>query len=416
MHCPRHWPIWNLCKNGFSSWVFPSLESIMTTKLTLDQAGRVLIPKTLRQELHLGPGDTLELQSEGDEITLRRVRPKALLKKEHGIWVYQGEAFRRFNRRLDRPEPGKPYPRAASMKEFFDTSVLVAAFWGGHRDHSASIKLLGAARKKQSACSMHTLAEVYATMTALPVKPILLPEQVMLFVQEVRDRLTIVSLDEGEYFETIQHAANAGFTSGRVYDALILRCAAKVKAQSIYTWNLKHFQAIAPEHAGQIRTPRLIQPGFLTVDGHLRDCSEAAVATVEFAHGRGQGGPIEIRPHGAREDEFGVGAIPRVGNRSAAAHRRCGSTGLPAVPWRAPGHRGRVPADRGRRPGWRRARSSPRPGEATGGRPRRWPLRPGRWRSIVSRPAGHGGQSPPTALPAPRIAMFRFPGRRPSGA
>ena len=63
----------------------------MTTKLTLDQAGRVLIPKNLRQELHLGPGDTLELESEGDEITLRPVRPKALLKKEHGIWVYQGE-------------------------------------------------------------------------------------------------------------------------------------------------------------------------------------------------------------------------------------------------------------------------------------------------------------------------------------
>jgi AbrB family looped-hinge helix DNA binding protein len=63
----------------------------MTTKLTLDQAGRVLIPKALRRELHLGPGDTLQLESGGDEITLRPLRPKALLKKEHGVWVYQGE-------------------------------------------------------------------------------------------------------------------------------------------------------------------------------------------------------------------------------------------------------------------------------------------------------------------------------------
>jgi AbrB family looped-hinge helix DNA binding protein len=63
----------------------------MTTKLTLDQAGRVLIPKTLRQELHLGPGDTLRLDSEGEAITLRPLRPKAQLKKEHGVWVYQGE-------------------------------------------------------------------------------------------------------------------------------------------------------------------------------------------------------------------------------------------------------------------------------------------------------------------------------------
>jgi len=63
----------------------------MTTKLILDGAGRVLIPKTLRQELHIGPGDALQLDSEGEEITLRPVRPKALLKKERGVWVYQGE-------------------------------------------------------------------------------------------------------------------------------------------------------------------------------------------------------------------------------------------------------------------------------------------------------------------------------------
>jgi AbrB family looped-hinge helix DNA binding protein len=66
----------------------------MTAKLTLDRAGRVLIPKHLRQELHLGPGDTLQLESQGDEITLRPERPKALLKKERGVWVYQGETTR----------------------------------------------------------------------------------------------------------------------------------------------------------------------------------------------------------------------------------------------------------------------------------------------------------------------------------
>lgn len=141
------------------------------------------------------------------------------------------------------------------MKEFFDTSVLIAAFWGGHVHHPASVKLLGATNKKQSACSMHTLAEIYEAMTALPIKPMLPPEQVMLFVQEVRDRLTLVSLDESEYFETIQQTAAVGFTSGRVYDALLLRCAVKAKAQTIYTWNPKHFQAIAPRQAARIRTP-----------------------------------------------------------------------------------------------------------------------------------------------------------------
>jgi AbrB family looped-hinge helix DNA binding protein len=63
----------------------------MTTKITVDKAGRILIPKTLRQELHIGPGNVIQLESEGEQITLRPVRPKVLLKKEQGVWVYQGE-------------------------------------------------------------------------------------------------------------------------------------------------------------------------------------------------------------------------------------------------------------------------------------------------------------------------------------
>jgi AbrB family looped-hinge helix DNA binding protein len=63
----------------------------MITKITLDRAGRVVIPKALREALHLGPGDTLQLQSEGDQIILRPLRPEARLKKELGVWVYQGE-------------------------------------------------------------------------------------------------------------------------------------------------------------------------------------------------------------------------------------------------------------------------------------------------------------------------------------
>jgi predicted nucleic acid-binding protein len=141
------------------------------------------------------------------------------------------------------------------MKEFFDTSVLVASFWRGHRDHEASLRLVAAANKKKSACALHTLAEVYACMTALPVKDIIPPDQVLLFVQEVRDRCTVVTLNEDEYCDTIQLAAERGFTSGRVYDAVLLRCAAKVKAGVIYTWNVKHFKAIDPQQADRIETP-----------------------------------------------------------------------------------------------------------------------------------------------------------------
>lgn len=67
----------------------PFYNVIMTTTLTLDKAGRVVIPKPLRDELQLGAGDSLALESQGDQITLRPVRGSAALRKEDGIWVFR---------------------------------------------------------------------------------------------------------------------------------------------------------------------------------------------------------------------------------------------------------------------------------------------------------------------------------------
>lgn len=61
----------------------------MATKLVIDKAGRMVIPKALREELDLGPGDTLELESEGERIILRPLRSRPPLEKERGIWVYR---------------------------------------------------------------------------------------------------------------------------------------------------------------------------------------------------------------------------------------------------------------------------------------------------------------------------------------
>jgi AbrB family looped-hinge helix DNA binding protein len=63
----------------------------MKAKVSLDKAGRVVLPKALRDEMHLAPGDDLLVESDGERIVLRPVCPQAALKKEHGVWVYQGE-------------------------------------------------------------------------------------------------------------------------------------------------------------------------------------------------------------------------------------------------------------------------------------------------------------------------------------
>ena len=61
----------------------------MTTRLTIDGAGRVVSPKALRDELALVPGDTLELETAGGSITLRPARGAVALAKEKGVWVFR---------------------------------------------------------------------------------------------------------------------------------------------------------------------------------------------------------------------------------------------------------------------------------------------------------------------------------------
>ena len=63
----------------------------MSTKITIDSAGRVVIPKSLRKSLGLQTGDALEIDVTADEITLRSIRKAATLIKEQGTWVHRTE-------------------------------------------------------------------------------------------------------------------------------------------------------------------------------------------------------------------------------------------------------------------------------------------------------------------------------------
>ena len=61
----------------------------MNTTVTVDSAGRVVLPKPLRDQLGLAPGDTLALESDGERVTLRPVRSSSALRKEEGVWVFR---------------------------------------------------------------------------------------------------------------------------------------------------------------------------------------------------------------------------------------------------------------------------------------------------------------------------------------
>jgi predicted nucleic acid-binding protein len=141
------------------------------------------------------------------------------------------------------------------MKGFFDTSVLVPVFYGDHVHHRASLDLFIRFDKLVGCCGAHSLAEVYSTLTRMPGRHRISGEQAMLFINNIRERLSIIALGGDEYADALQASAALGIIGGGIYDAMLVHCALKAKADVIYTWNARHYALCGREVAGRLRTP-----------------------------------------------------------------------------------------------------------------------------------------------------------------
>jgi len=141
------------------------------------------------------------------------------------------------------------------VKAFLDSSVLVATFIGEHQHHERSAQLFLEQRKSTGCTAAHCLAEFYAVLTGIPGKDRASPDETMLFIQEIRERLSTIALDENEYFDVVETAPALGISGGAIYDAVIARCALKAKAQTLYTWNTRHFSRLGVEIASRTREP-----------------------------------------------------------------------------------------------------------------------------------------------------------------
>ena len=61
----------------------------MDTMVSLDKAGRLVLPKSVREALRVGPGDQFALHCENDHVSLSPIRARAGLQKEQGVWVFR---------------------------------------------------------------------------------------------------------------------------------------------------------------------------------------------------------------------------------------------------------------------------------------------------------------------------------------
>ncbi len=80
-------------------------------------------------------------------------------------------------------------------------------------------------------------------------------EQAILFILDLRDRLTVVSLNSDEYGQGLRKYTAMGIVGGSIYDALLAHCALKVRAEEIYSWNTWHYEQFGAEVVARLRTP-----------------------------------------------------------------------------------------------------------------------------------------------------------------
>lgn len=138
------------------------------------------------------------------------------------------------------------------MKEFFDTSVLVAAFDSKDNFHERGWKVFVGGSESGAAVAMHTLAETFAVLTG---RRAVRPQVAYEAIEANTQSLEKISLTAKEYYRTMERAESLGIRGGAVYDALILACARKAKATRVWTFNARHFELFAGDLRDRIKEP-----------------------------------------------------------------------------------------------------------------------------------------------------------------
>ena len=64
---------------------------IHTMNISIDGAGRIVLPKRVRERFRLTAGATLELEERADGLVLRPIEQSPAIVRRDGLWVYLGK-------------------------------------------------------------------------------------------------------------------------------------------------------------------------------------------------------------------------------------------------------------------------------------------------------------------------------------
>jgi predicted nucleic acid-binding protein len=144
------------------------------------------------------------------------------------------------------------------MKVYFDTNVLVSALKAEHVHHAGSLASVHRVHRGdlEGYVAGQSLAELYSVMTRTPfVVPVYPDEGLALIEQSILPFFKIVDVNTQSYLTAIASCARAGWRGGRIHDAVHIQAAAQAGCDLIYTYDVEHFQSLAPELSSHIQRP-----------------------------------------------------------------------------------------------------------------------------------------------------------------
>lgn len=148
------------------------------------------------------------------------------------------------------------------MKVLMDTSALVAALLPSHSKHGPCVRWLDAAKQAEFelVISSHTIGELYAILTRMPVRPRITAGTAVQFVDDILAAAKPVSLSGRHYQVIVGSLAQRGLIGGVVYDAVIAKAAELENVDYLLTLNKPDFDRVWPAGAARIVSPETLPP------------------------------------------------------------------------------------------------------------------------------------------------------------
>lgn len=123
---------------------------------------------------------------------------------------------------------------------YLDTGILVSAITLRDGKQSECQALLS---RSDAVTSTHALAETFATLTGrYGVRNDIAAEAVLSIVDAIR----VETIALKDYRAVLQTSRARGVQGGMVYDALHSQVASRLEVEKLYTFNVSHFEHVAP--------------------------------------------------------------------------------------------------------------------------------------------------------------------------